>query len=347
MGKPSLILAALAADALPGLRFTSVLDLSVPGSEITSHLLSTDSGQLVMFKSPNSAIAMTELGLEVRALRVLKNVDLPFKIPALLGETSVKAIRKALAFDYVLGNPVDFSRLKETDLLVGKLAQTIAKIHSIPAQLVIDAGLPEYDPALRVRERVAEFDRAMETGRIPSALLERWQNALLDVSLFRYQPSVVHGSLTGDCLLTDGTEVIGINNWSNLCVDDPAVDLASLLAEANTAIADALLLAYEGSIRADRNLKQRANLYYELSFASYLLQAIAANDDEQIEEAIELLNQLNESLTQGVLPSLRPTELSPTNPEVITPISQASSFTNPIPVITEQIETIENPEIDK
>ncbi len=345
MGKPSLILAALAADALPGIHFVRVEDVTNPDEDIVSQLLTTDDSQQVLLRTPKSAAAMAGLGLEVRALRVLKNVNLPFRVPALLGETSDSAIYKALAFDYVTGKALNLQKLRVEDPLLTALGSTIARIHSIPANLVIDAGLPEYDASLKLRERVAEFDRAMETGMINPALLERWQTALLDVNLFRYQPTVIHGNLTADSILTEGNEVIGINNWSALAVDDPAIDIASLFADCSPEVGNALVLTYEGSIRADRNLKQRANLYFELSYAKHLLWAVETGDESNIRLATDYLNSLAEDLANGLLPDLAPTELASGGPEVVTPISQATSFTGPITVVSEELEVTEQIEV--
>ncbi|NBW73429.1 MAG: hypothetical protein EBR26_03360 [Microbacteriaceae bacterium] len=341
MGKPSLILAALAADALPGLRFNQVQDLTQPGEEIVTQLLTTDQGQQILLKSPKSALALTKLGLEVRALRVLGKINLPFQVPSLLGETSPKAVYKAYAFDYVLGNQLDAGRLKPEDPIISALGIALAQIHSIPASLIADAGLPESDPALRVRERVAEFDRAMETGRIHPDLLERWQNALLDLNLFRYQPCVVHGALDSEYILTEGNQIVGINNWTNLSIDDPAIDLAPFFGECSSEVAEAIALSYEGSIKADRNIRQRANLYVELSLASYLLQAVESGDEASIADAQGYLDNLHSHLLEGQLPSLKPSELVGQSPEVVTPISQAASFTGPITIVTEQIEIVE------
>lgn len=340
MGKPSLILAALAADAMPGLRFTQVQDLTEPGSEIVTQLLTTDDGRQVLFKSPRSAAALTSLGLEVRALRVLRQVQLPFQVPSFIGETSPKAVYRALAFEYISGNSLDVSRIKVDDPITARIGQTLAQIHSIPPTLVAEAGLPEFDPALKVRERVAEFDRAMETGRIHPDLLERWQSALLDVNLFRYQPTVVHGNFTSDNILVNAGEVVGINSWTNLSIDDPAVDLAGIYSEFSTEIAEAVTSAYESSIRADRNIRQRATLYFELSLANFLLQAVDSQDEDNIAQAQALLDSLHEYYIEGQRPSLSPSPMALPVEEVVTPISQAASFTAPITVITEQIEVV-------
>lgn len=346
MGKPSLILAALAADALPGIRFVQVQNLTREGDGLTTELLTTDDGRQILLKSPKTAVAATDLGTEVRALRVLKNVSLPFSVSALLGQTSPKAIRQALAFEYVPGQPVDLSRVRLEDPIINSIGQALARIHSIPTNLVSDSGLPEYQPAQRVRERVAEFDRAMDTGRIHRDLLERWQTALLDVNLFRYQPVVVHGGLRSELLLAEGSDVVGIAEWGQLAIDDPAADLAFIYGEASPELAAAITLAYEGSIRADKNLRQRANLYFELSLATYLLQVLALGDEAGIEEATLMLTQLHQDLEAGALPSLSPTEFATSTPEVITPISQAASFTAPVTIITESIEVVDLAEVE-
>jgi aminoglycoside phosphotransferase (APT) family kinase protein len=341
MGKPSLILAALAADALPGLQFVQVQNLTRDDAAVAVELLTTSEGRLILLKSPLDSLATTDLGTEVRALQVLKNVSLPFSISDYLGKTSPKAIRNALAFEYVPGSPVDLSRLRVDDPLVLSIGQTLSAIHSIPTPLVSDAGLPEYEPVERVRAMVAEFDRAMDTGKIHPDLLERWQTALFDVNLFKYRPTVVHGYLRTDFVLVEGNQVVGITEWGRLSIDDPALDLAFAISEAEPDTFEAIRLTYEGSTRADKNMVQRANLHYELSYASELLESLARGYEDEIAEAVDNLAILHERLVAGLLPSLSPTEFASSNPEVIVPISQAASFTGPVTIVTESIEVVD------
>lgn len=341
MGKPSLILAALAADALPGLNFIKVENQTRDDVGVSVELLTTDDDRLILLKSPLDSLASTDLGTEVRALQVLKKVSLPFSISAYLGKTSPKAIRVALAFEYVPGNPTDLTRMKLDDPLVTSIGQALSAIHSIPTALISDAGLPEYDPAERVRIMVAEFDRAMDTGKVHPDLLERWQTALFDVNLFKYRPTVIHGSMKSDFLLCQGDAVVGVIEWGLLSVDDPALDFAFLHNEGNQDLAEAAILAYEGSTRADRNFRQRAQLHYELTFASFLIEAIASGDEAEIEEAISQITWLHEVLVAGELPSLRPTDFTMSGAEVIVPISQAASFTAPVTIVTESIEVVD------
>jgi hypothetical protein len=169
----------------------------------------------------------------------------------------------------------------------------------------------------------------------------------LDVNLFRYQPTVIHGSLTSQSLLSQGSEITGITDWAGLRVDDPALDLAAIYGEAAPEISAAITLAYEGNIRADRNLRQRATLYFELSLASYLLQSSELGDEEGVAEAENMLASLLNDLNDGVLPTLTPSEFAVSAPEVVTPISAASSFTAPVTVVTENLEIIDLNEPEK
>lgn len=341
MAKPSLILAALAADALPGLHFVQVQNLTRDDAAVAVELLTTDEGRLILLKSPLASLASTDLGTEIRALQVLKNVSLPFGISSYLGKTSPKAIRNALAFEYVPGAPADISRLRLDDALVSSIGSALSAIHAIPSSLIADAGLPEYEPAERVRTLVAEFDRAMDTGKVHPDLLERWQSALFDVNLFKYRPTVIHGFLKSDFLLIEGDQVVGVVEWGQLSIDDPALDLAFCYNEASEETAEALILAYEGSTKSDRNLRQRAQLHYELTHASFLLEALARDDEEEIEEAISSITWLHERLVAGELPSLKPSEFATSSPEVIVPISQAASFTAPVTIVSESIEIVD------
>jgi aminoglycoside phosphotransferase (APT) family kinase protein len=345
MGKPSLILAALAADALPGLHFVKVQNQTRDDAAIAVELLTTDDDRLILLKSPLDSLASTDLGTEVRALQILKNVSLPFSISTYLGKTSPKAIRTALAFEYVPGNPTDLTRLRLDDQLVTSIGQALSAIHSIPTSLVSDAGLPEYEPAERVRIMVAEFDRAMDTGKVHPDLLERWQTALFDVNLFKYRPTVIHGFMESDFLLSQGDVVVGVIEWGQLSVDDPALDISFLYYEAEPNLAEAVILAYEGSTKADRNLRQRAQLHYELTFANDLLESIAGGDEGEIEEAVAAITWLHEKLVAGELPSLKPTDFTMSGAEIIVPISQAASFTAPVTIVTESIEVVDLAEV--
>jgi len=80
-----------------------------------------------------------------------------------------------------------------------------------------------------------------------------------------------------------------------------------------------------------------------LSLANYLLHLVTHGSEAEIAGASQDLAALHADLVEGRLYSLSPTEIAPSAPEVVTPISQAASFTSPVTIVTEQIEVIELP----
>jgi aminoglycoside phosphotransferase (APT) family kinase protein len=160
--------------------------------------------------------------------------------------------------------------------------------------------MPEYS-ASEIREsRLSELDRAASSGRVPATLLQRWELALEDLDLFRFQPTVVHGNLIGSNVLELGEEVSGILGWSNLEIGDPAQDFIGFAAQTDNDLFDAVRFAYlEVRDDVDQNLAQRATLYSELAFASYLVTSISANNEDEAQWAVSHLEGIAEKVQDG------------------------------------------------
>jgi hypothetical protein len=117
-------------------------------------------------------------------------------------------------------------------------------------------------------------------------LLQRWESALEDLDLFRFQPTVVHGNVnTGSILELDG-EVSGVVNWASLHIGDPAEDFGPFASNLNHEVLDSVKFAYfENRDEADANLAQRATLYSELAVAAFLVSSLSEGRTEDIEWA--------------------------------------------------------------
>ena len=308
MGKSPLILAALATDAVSGLRVRNAVAISSDSSgNFDSALLTDVDGENYIVRTPTTASAGTELELE---LQVLKNLNayksrLGFDVPQAIGETrEVPSGNRVLVFKYVSGNPIDPRRLTAASAIASSVAKTIATIHSLPIELVQNNGLAEFSPAENIRLRVAELDRAMQSGQVPAILLQRWEDALADVSLFKYQPVVVHASLSFDTVLERSGEVVGVLDWKKVQLGDPALDFGWLSHE-DTETVESILLNYQlGRSGADSHILKRATLYAELEWVRWLLHGYAIKDTAIVQEAIEGLQDLAEAAQEGTLPSL-------------------------------------------
>ena len=305
MGKSPLILAALATDAVSGLNVRNAVTITgESGGNFDSALLTDVNGEHYVVRIPTTPSAGTELELELQVLKNLSSFKgrLGFDIPQAVGETrEVGTGNRVLVFKYVDGNKIDTRRLSPASSLAQSISRTISTIHSLPIELVQNNGLSEFSPAENIRLRVAEIDRAMQSGQVPAILLQRWEDALADVSLFKYQPVVVHGSLGHDTILENAGEVSGVLDWKKVQLNDPALDFAWLATEDHEVI-DSILLNYQLTRNgADANIARRATLYSELEWVRWLLHGYALKDGEIIDEAIKGLNELAEAAAEGAL----------------------------------------------
>jgi aminoglycoside phosphotransferase (APT) family kinase protein len=309
MGKSPLILAALAKAAVPSLTFTSVKKLSAGGTGLfDSALLTSTSGEHFVARTPQSRAGALELDVETQVLRTLGSSvrsKLPFKITSQLGETKDSRGARVVLFEFLYGNPIDPARVSPSSPLAGSIGAAIAAIHALDTESVRTAGLPEFSAAELVKKLVNELDEVAATGEIPSSLLSRWESALEDVSLFRYQPTVVHGELSADTVLELDGQVSAVLNWGALHLGDPAQDLTWLASTVYGELFDAVMLSYaKTSGSSDAGLKQRAALYNELAHARWLLLCLKKQDEQAIAEARAEIAYLAQDLEDGILPAL-------------------------------------------
>ena len=317
MARSPLILAALAKDAVPQFDFAQVKNLDGGSSgAFDAALLTAKSGEHFVVRMANSQSAGTELEAEIRAIKSFNSVtrlNLPFEISQVVGDTQDAEGQRALVFNFVYGNPIELSQVHADSPLAQSIATAIAAIHRLPGNIVEGAGFPELGSTENVKYRVAELDRAAQTGKVPPVLLYRWEQALEDVNLFRYQPTVIHGSLNGSSVLELDGKVSGVLHWAGLRVSDPAEDLSWVLGGASPETARAIMARYfEARTGADSNIWPRALLYSELELARWLLHGYSTGNQEIIEDAVGMLLVLTEEVETGKAERIHPAPLAAT-----------------------------------
>ncbi|MFM7013440.1 MAG: phosphotransferase [Actinomycetota bacterium] len=319
MARSPLILAALAKDAVPQFDFAQVKNLDGGSTgAFDAALLTASNGEHFVVRMANSASAGTELEAEIRALKTLSPVirlNLPFQVSSLVGDTQDSDGERALVFSFVYGNQIEISSCQPESELTLSLATALAAIHKLPLELIQSSGFPELDATSSLRLRVAELDRAAQTGKVPPVLLNRWEKALEDVSLFRYQTTVIHGSVNGHNVLELDGKVSGVLNWNGLRIADPAEDLAWVVGGGVPELARSFMARYyESRSSADSNLWPRAILYSELELARWLLHGYSSGNQEIIEDAVGMLLVLTEEVESGAAPRLHAAPLAQSNP---------------------------------
>lgn len=300
MTRSPLFLAALASSAVPGLDPVRVQGVATrPGDLFEIAYVHDSQDRRWVVKAPCTAAAGAMLD-DVSALSGLLGRRIEVAIPMVRGYSPVPEGRAAV-YLRLPGRPLDFAALDAGPLAV-EVGRALGHIHNIEHLVFEEAGRPTYDAEAHRRRQLSELDRAAATGHVPTGLLTRWEHALEDVSLWRFAPSAVHGTFTGDNLLASFEDdddastgrVRGVLAWEESRISDPADDFAELASVAPAATLDAVLDAYSETRieRPDVHLLRRARLAAEMAPLRRLLRALSAGQLEVVESTAEELRAL-------------------------------------------------------
>jgi aminoglycoside phosphotransferase (APT) family kinase protein len=293
----------VATAAVPGLTPTAVSSAPDDPADFDSALLLDSEGKRWRVRSPRHAEASARLETEFLVLRAFLpgiRAELPFLMPTVAG-TVRQGPLTTFVYSHLAGSTRSVEELGAASPAVAReIGAALAAIHDLPHSLVSNADLPSYTPNEFRQRRLNELDQAATTGKIPPLLLRRWEHALEDVSLWRFNPCVVHGDLHEDNLLVDGDRVTAVTGWTDLRIGDPADDMAWLVASNDQDFVDAVLAHYTSSRRdvPDAHLLRRAALSAEFALAQYLVKGIAAGNQDMIDEAESMLTALAEDVAE-------------------------------------------------
>jgi len=300
MPRSPLALAALATVAVPGLDAFDVRRPTPPGGDFDTAVVIDSARKRWVVRAPPPAGAGAALEAEVALLEIIAGeVDggrLPFDVPRATGFAHLPEGGRAVVYPEVPGQPLRLETLGPGPGLAASLGRAIAAIHEIPPETVEAAGVPAYDADVYRARRMSEVDEAARTGKVPSTLLRRWEDRLEDVALWRFRPTVVHGDLTAEHVLTAGGAVTGLLAWGDAKVADPADDLSWLLVAAPQDSVDSIMEAYQlrRTELLDPHLTERALLAGELALARWLLYGVRSGNDAVVEDAVQMLTDLDE-----------------------------------------------------
>ncbi|MEW1806192.1 macrolide 2'-phosphotransferase [Arthrobacter sp. SLBN-53] len=303
MRRKPIELAAVATAAVPGLTPTAVSSAPDDPADFDSALLLDSEGKRWRVRSPRHAEASARLETEFLVLRAFApgvRAELPFLMPTVAGSVRLGTLT-TFVYSHLSGSTRSVEELTSGPAsLARELGSALAAIHDLPRSLVSNADLPSYTPNEFRQRRLNELDQAATTGKIPAALLRRWEHAMEDVSLWRFNPCVVHGDLHEDNLLVESGRVTAVTGWTDLRIGDPADDFAWLVASNEQDFIDAVLASYTSSRRdvPDQHLLRRAALSAEFALAQYLVKGLAAGDQEMVSEAEGMLQSLADDIAE-------------------------------------------------
>ena len=298
-------LAAIATAAVPGLSPTAAAYSPDDDADFDSALLLDGEGKRWRVRSPRHPEASTRLETEFMVLRAFApaiRAELPFHVPTIAGTVRQGALT-TFVYAHLQGSMLSIEELSAgSPALAREVGTALAAIHDLPLTLVTNADLPSYSANEFRQRKLNELDQAATTGKIPATLLRRWEHALEDVALWRFNPSVVHGDLHEDNLMVQDDTVTALTGWTDLRIGDPADDFAWLVASNEASFVEAVLSHYTQARREtpDAHLLRRAALLAEFALAQYLVKAMAAGHQSMTAEAESMLQALAHDIDEQV-----------------------------------------------
>ena len=302
--RSDLALAALASAAVPGMKPVAVAGLALPIEEAPDHqraVVEDATGRRWLIRSPLSPVAGARLLRNDELIRQLSR-HLPFKVPSPVGRAEVGQDGYAVVYPHVEGYPLDFGRLPPGPGLASAIGRAVAAVHNIPRAVFEAQDVPVFDAAGSRQRMTALVDRAAETGRVPTGLLARWEDAFDAAPLWQFATTPTHGAFRGGAVLVafadedaSSGRVLAITDWEEAMVADPAVDLADLYARTSPATWESVLDSYvlARAQRPDPYLHARARLISETNRLGGLAQAVADEDEERTRHVVEALRRLD------------------------------------------------------
>lgn len=291
MALTPLMLTAYAAIAVPTVAISGYRELDRDGCEAV--LCRTVDGSLISVSSPLTEQAARVQDREHAMGRVLSrgvHAQLPFAVPFTLGFTQIDG-RRIVVTSEVEGLPA--SRIKNMRDLLPSVGQALGAIHSLPIGIAANGSLSLNSALDCLRDAAGIVDRATQTHSVPSSLLDRWNAALEDTDMWKFEPTVVHGNFDLDSVVTSGGTVSGVTHWASALVGDPAVDLRFAVGRMPADASAAVIAAYNRARPSkDTRLEHRARFMAELDVARWLLHGTELNDQGIVADAIGLLDGL-------------------------------------------------------
>ncbi len=284
---------------MPGLDVYDVLRSPHADADFDVVVVKDATGTRWIVRAPKRAAAGAALEAEKGLLSALGRAKeaglVTFDVPHPVGAAEVSGDEgRAIVYTEVRGAQLMLPALEPGPGLAAALGRTLAQIHELPIALVEDQGLPSYTADDYRQRRLAELDAGIQTGKVPPRLADRWEHQLENVSWWRFDPTVVHGDMGEHQIFIADGDVVGIVDWMDARVADPADDLAWLVAAAPEDVVDSVLEAYTMARRElrDPHLLDRARLASEMALMRWMMFGVRTDNPDVVADGEGMLADL-------------------------------------------------------
>jgi macrolide phosphotransferase len=313
-----IMLTAWAVGKVPSLQIDGYRESSIEGLDRVTCRTADDS--VITISSPTTAAAAQVQDREHAAGRLLSagvRERLGFSVPHTLA-AGLMETRRVVVTEEVQGTSL--ASMRDIKPALPSLAQALAKLHSLPTNIVKKGSIPINTSLDCLRDAAGIIDQAHQTTRVPSQLLDRWDAAIEDTELWQFTPTITHGDLEIEDVLVDGNVVTGIVKWGSASVGDPAVDVKAVVGPTPPEVSAPFVEEYLASRGAtDRRIAHRARFLAELDIAGWLVHAVETHNEANVDEAVSMLTSLLASVSANPAMSLGAAAPKPINLVVDSP----------------------------
>ena len=274
---------------------TKFEDFSIVGSGFGSFVIESNDG--IIFRIAKNLETAKQYVMECKVLpQLMKYLDLNIPNPIWHMFNATSAPYGIMAYRKLEGNSIDpivFNKLNQRNrsVIAKEVANFIVSIHQLPYERLGLEGVPKMKTDKKtlaaLREDTLEFLKRKLTAEEYRKMEDWWEELSSDDNFFRYKPTLCHGDAWHENILVDDdySHVIGVIDFSNMVIGDPAVDLAPQI-YLGKEFYDLVLHEYTKVFGDDKTINQRIKRHQELREISGLQYVIKNNLVDEYEDAI-------------------------------------------------------------
>jgi len=189
-----------------------------------------------VFRFPKYESELETASKEFHILKVLQHhVSLPLPYPEYAKLDTDNYKEAYMGYRLIPGKPLfrqSFIQIEDHEKLALQLGTFLRELHNVPQSAYISLGLEEKDS----RNSWLDFYNEVKTNLYPlmrgdsqQKLSLMFESFLDTPSNFNFAPTLIHGDFGPTNILHNGGNISGILDFSEVSVDDPAIDIAALI----------------------------------------------------------------------------------------------------------------------
>jgi aminoglycoside 2''-phosphotransferase len=245
------------------------------------------------------------LAREARLLPVIAAAVAPVAVPRFMITRLGGPEPAVVGYEVIHGQPLAPGELEwkaaREQALAGQIAAFLTALHRVPVARGVAAGLAstsadewraEY---AAFREWSLERAEPLLSPRARAGLARLWAGYLDDPGNFGFQPVVIHHDLAAEhALLGPDGGLVGVIDWGDAAVGDPAIDFAGLLSELGERFTRRVIARWDGpraTGETGETLLARARFYARLAPLHAVRYGLATGQDLFVEQGLGELSR--------------------------------------------------------